>query len=710
MDENLSKIIRSIEPKPDEGFTNAEYIYKDSNILKVWGVNKSFFYLYNLQGEHFIRRGNLIDRLDKFVEISTYSSESKSFVAKKWKETFSIIAYEDGNYFPSYFEFVGEEYNNFRPEKSTNKKWGFFDTKERKIVWEYNFKLEDKEQLFQRFNDCYFSVKNDDSSYRLGLCKLSDRLYVSTINYFNRRFESIVAKKRKLICKWYDEDCFTIFDEDKDKFTEIVTLKGNNLIIYDKYIFIKDVDNKYYKIYNLANGTPVILPTDWSDIRLNLEDGNFSIIINTSDEDDARKTIEDLKSESNRYMVELATLSLSLTAQTEDKVVAEATIEPSATKAQSKEMDKTVTDKVKAIKKPKPAIAKEVTITNNLPKRINYFSVIKAATINKDSCLQVRRSDNKLSSGDQIVWYITDYNTIAVTTFRTGAFHVCYYRKLENKEVINIDGGIYSFIPVYTESITEENLVESIKEAIDACTSNPIRRIVPVDAISRQIDKIMQPKVPWIPAPKPTIVEPSLSEGQQAFKQSAEQKEEADNLAKLISNVNDITNVLKSKGFEQETIDEVLGLLYPRYKQRIFGKEKQERGRYAEFIVDDKTYCLEPNEEWNVSNPFVKKGYLRKKDCILILINKDNFDTDPASNDYQYNLKGQGMYTNFDQDIDGQVNKPIHEKSKKVLLFTKNKNNAICFYDEVEYQSHDMVRENGREIIQFHMKSLIRKR
>ena len=48
------------------------------------------------------------------------------------------------------------------------------------------------------------------------------------------------------------------------------------------------------------------------------------------------------------------------------------------------------------------------------------------------------------------------------------------------------------------------------------------------------------------------------------------------------------------------------------------------------------------------------------------------------------------------------------ENNARLLVFAHNDNDTCKFYDELQYLNYDLVREDGREVIMFKLKSLVR--
>jgi hypothetical protein len=172
--------------------------------------------------------------------------------------------------------------------------------------------------------------------------------------------------------------------------------------------------------------------------------------------------------------------------------------------------------------------------------------------------------------------------------------------------------------------------------------------------------------------------------------------------------IDEIKSLLETQGFTLSKINEVLTILYPVYIPLIVEEQVLQCERYADFTFGNRSYHLGLNEIWNEDNPFYRKGHIRKDNNIFILINKeeDNFSLSQDTS-YQYNLKGQGSDRRFNQDIENQINKAI-SNGTNLLLFEKDSDDHIIFFDKAVYVGHDTISEGDRTVIQFHLKSLLR--
>jgi hypothetical protein len=600
MNANLMEIVKGISPQPDNGFSNAEYVIAGGNILKLWGDSNQYFYLYDLRQQQFIRKANTMNNLDRFQEITTYSDKSKSFVAKFLEKDYVLVVFEDGSN-SSLFKYVGREFNGFRPVQLANDSWGFYNSYRNNVEWkEDNYKLQGKEQPYQRYNNFYFSVR-DKASYRLGRYKITKYYNEQHILYYQYgEFESIIDEGKTLLCKY---------------------LKDNGYIRFNKN-----------------------------------DNGNFTAVP------------EELSSSETPQQP-------TLSAPIEEK-------------------------------------------PNRLPNHIEVCTVVKSANIS-NNCLQNDRKYNAKSSNEHIAWYVIDTNSIVVTQWAHGAHQICYYRDLDKNEKLIMNTTV-PFIETNL-IVNEQNLMEGFKKEIEQYL--PKKSTIQEEA-KDSTDYVDEVKTDH--ASTPTYQKTDEVTGM--------------DVQELISDIQNIKSVLEKQGFSQDKIDETLFNLYPDYKRRIdeikslletqgftlskinevltilypvyipliVEEQVLQCERYADFTFGNRSYHLGLNEIWNEDNPFYRKGHIRKDNNIFILINKeeDNFSLSQDTS-YQYNLKGQGSDRRFNQDIENQINKAI-SNGTNLLLFEKDSDDHIIFFDKAVYVGHDTISEGDRTVIQFHLKSLLR--
>ena len=137
-----------------------------------------------------------------------------------------------------------------------------------------------------------------------------------------------------------------------------------------------------------------------------------------------------------------------------------------------------------------------------------------------------------------------------------------------------------------------------------------------------------------------------------------------------------------------------------------------------EAVIKDKIFkfCLNDTVQYEIFEN--KKVYNFNHDLyyvqmgkdILVFISKSKADELDKEHPHNISLRGNGEDKRFSQvftHINGAI-KSQRENNSRIFVFEHNDDKTCKFYDELQYLGYDMEQEEGREIIMFKMKSLVR--
>lgn len=140
--------------------------------------------------------------------------------------------------------------------------------------------------------------------------------------------------------------------------------------------------------------------------------------------------------------------------------------------------------------------------------------------------------------------------------------------------------------------------------------------------------------------------------------------------------------------------------------------------KIVEAVIKDKIqkFCLNGYVDYEMFDN--KKVYNFKHEIFYVQIGKDIIvfiSKEKAlelDNEHPHiiTLRGNGEDKRFSQvftHINGAI-KSQRENDARIFVFSHNDNDSCKFYDELQYLNYDLVREDGREVIMFKLKSLHR--
>lgn len=140
--------------------------------------------------------------------------------------------------------------------------------------------------------------------------------------------------------------------------------------------------------------------------------------------------------------------------------------------------------------------------------------------------------------------------------------------------------------------------------------------------------------------------------------------------------------------------------------------------KIVEAVIKDKIHKFRLNGNIDYGLFDNKKVYNFKHEIYYVQIGKDilifisKSKAVEIDNDHPHiiTLRGNGEDKRFPQvfsHINGAI-KNQRENNARIFVFVHNDNETCKFYDELQYLDYDLVREEGREIIMFKLKSLYR--
>lgn len=169
----------------------------------------------------------------------------------------------------------------------------------------------------------------------------------------------------------------------------------------------------------------------------------------------------------------------------------------------------------------------------------------------------------------------------------------------------------------------------------------------------------------------------------------------------------------KPAHIEEKPKESVLLILMQQLCER--DKEKQFPATEVEF--DGTKYSLTPHQPWGIAeDPFYKNSFLPKDNGVYVLLN-DNFVNEPLrafvttegafSIIPDYTIEGVGKDGQY--IANGNANGHIILKRKDVLLFYRDKDGNIHFFDRATYWGHSEHGTPTRPILHIYLRSLLRK-
>ena len=637
-------------------------------------------------------------------DVDHYSETTKTFVLHLKendrvcliKERSNNCVVDDGGYMC--FRYVGPESENqdrSRPVQKCDGRWHYINCKGfLKYAWaeKGTYDFNDTEGLGPRFNDDFFSVKN----FGTGLLKLAfyDRGKRRRVQYYpneykeirefgrhyllcklpNNNLRSLYYKRTKQVITSFCEDPRQIEEgylrlksEDSQKWfllrrrdakiiENINWTSDKEIIVSGNYVF-HGLNGCGWRIYSIKDGNEIY--TGWQIIQITTDSrGRIHLRGNYGEQIGVELSIDGIEQAQSHFLESLSSRG---------KVRGRGnTDEPDAPEMHTQE------------NQPAPLGSDAHNRVRNidgefgdLPDRIDFIckmDKVKKANVNHILCS--RRPDG-LSSGNNILF-------IDSTDF---ALYCCRY-EFKSYRILWHKVGVRA----------TQRLVE----------------LVSPNGFSK-IDLIIHPDVDVIEQ-----VERELS------RKSQEKEELIKNnlIEREIERYNIVRAYLTSLKFDEESIQKALDILLP----SAVGAIKPSESNCVEFTYDGQLYRLGTDNRnmcWCVSNPFERRRFIRKSDAVFVLIDRSEFVECHEDLGYDYIMRGEGKDERYDQDIEGQnANSDISRKQKRILLFKQEthkdvRNPLLYLFDEVEYVGHSFIREDGgfgRRVIEFHLKSLFRKR
>ena len=657
---------------PKGNFVRAEFVASESNYIKLWTAETPYFFLYNVARKKFMRNTTIPSVADTFISVDFYSKSSKSFVAKRSDENYCHIIYEDGAVESKTFSYAGEEFNNYRPVRGTGRnsnKWVFYNSLQRKVKWSIDngYEFYNNESLDKEFSNNFFSIQSADRLYmKLGAyCALDDdknwqHYRKQTAKYCRYKFDSIQELRGKyLLCKLWRRDEYLLFNEQlvlreenvERAFIPVASWETQKIITNDKYLFVQQKDGAYYQAFHLKDGTNVITP--WQHINIDTTNG-FRLTVEVDGGTYVTKTMDEFINESSAFRSCMEEESIRL-AQKGFQPISNFLV----TRGEVKAIRPTL---ITAIDR---AILNNEKIPDDLPTHIDYFASVSQPRIthNEFWWLRCNRKTCDFKHGDTICWFITSDNAIAITEFQRNGFKLVYYHLLGSSNQFDKYRSIKRCAHIKLVDITSDNLILGLTRALD-------------ERLHRD-----------------SITDKSRNE-----------------FVLLQTNIQQIEDVLSRQGVNEELIKTVLSTVYPNYQEKI--DEFHRNNSTVEFTYGKGRYKLSLGEKCKV-NLFQKshKRFLSSAGVIIGLVDDNTFAEAPEDCEYDYSLQGDGQDQHFSQHFE-KINKKIRDDEARVLLFKKDENDGLFFFDEVKYFSHEIrpreMFKYGTTYILFHLVSQLR--
>lgn len=694
-------------------------------------INPSSFYLYHIKKGRFLMHENgatctISNHAARFNKIENYSQNTKTFIAHLADSNSKCLIKDVESILVRGFRYIGIEsshnntngYSYSRPvqlhEQTEDGRFKniFFDCEKFDYAWkqEDSYKYEVSTHLGKQFNNGYFSIYNSSTkSYTLAYYK-HDLQKNKYHKFSGIEYEKIIQyHKSYLICRIKNTELFNIYntrnyiENESERLTFVgdyselrdgllmftsldrsnwilfktrykIRLEDNiieninwtidkDLVVIDDFIFHGDND-KEWKIYS-SDGQRQYY-TGWNNIKI-IKNNNKTRIFVDSNEQTGHEVVnisEEVKTAEAHFFKRS---EISEAKHEEQK------IEPNIKEKDDKKDDLTPTVEISIDKKLPKSKSSSSTIMlepeyDKLPSRIDYVTIF-VETKRRNNRIDCSRKKTQLKFGNIILFIDETKQSSYCCEFKYNSFQILWHKnnlkvnqslidtlyKQENKK---------AFHKIDLTDFNENNLYNKVEQKLNTNQKNKI-----------------------------------------------EDKE----LIKFTT----ITNFLKEQKFDGETVDKVMAILMPNFNPTDKAESKAVRFTFNEndyILVKDQQWLVKDQQRNTIGNPFGNKRFLRKKDAIIVWVDGTVFNENPYSNDYDYEMYGEGNDAHEDQFFMNNSNTEIRDGKKRILLFKKEMHKDIndpifLFYDEVECIGYDYIHEDdvdSRKIINFHLKSKFR--
>ena len=695
-----------------EDYYKIELLNNDS-FYYCFYLNPSTFLLYHHGRRLFLNQNGTSCATSRYAarfdEIKDYSNETHTFVARLWNENEELLLLDCDRLSGRRFIFVGRECNDndrSRPVQLLDRSHIFFNCREFKSAWKenYSYPFKDPNVVFgERFDDgSYFTLCKKNGQFHILACynKTKRELHV----FKGIKYDEIEQyHKRYLICKILGKDLFTIYDktlyienevkrvtfagsyfEIKDGLLRFKSLEldhwvlfktrgakiieNNNwttdksIVVLDNYIFHGDNDTGW-KIYSLDDSEEIY--TGWRNIRLTDSANNIKVVVDTNEQSGyVLVNTQDIEIAHSHFIEKLSS-ELPIEKKEVQHIAPTVTVEKEYTNTNEGSLDtppsKYGVDTSEKIEHKATNIEKEIEF-DNLPERIDYVCIFDQIKKCNTDHLMCNRKASNLASNEIILFIDEKEKSSYCCKYIQKGFNILWHKSTLSVDqrlidILNSKENKKAFHRVDLTNFDESNIFSKVGDKLE----------YPNESTNISVDN--------------------------------EEHELYDKTFKFLT----------EHGFEKEIVLEAMGILMPNFTPQ------EEDNSSITFTFGNDSYIVQLDSPWMIDNPFRIRRFLRKSDSVFVWINQKVFKEYPNSDNYDYDMLGEGL--DGDQYFANNSNVDIKEGKKRILLFKKIdieslNDPLLLFFDEVEYVDHDIIHQDdvdGREIIIFHLKSKFRK-
>ena len=687
------------------------------------------FYLYHINilgiGRYLFEKGTCHTKnvATRFSNIEDYSIRTKTFIAHVSDDsTTKCLIKDDENVMVISFRYIGAEcaYTDRRGSfysrpvqfhgRIDDNRFGntYFNCGIFRAEWKNPYKQDVNTVLGTHFDNGYFTFYNKiKRSYTLAFYNFDEhRLHNRFHKYNGIEYDEIEKYKNYLICKIRNNNLFNIYNTNNYE-ENIGTFAGRYDEIEDGLLRFKSSDNSHWvlfktrsakvieninwtiekdievldnvifhgsndtgwKIYSFEDFEEIY--TGWENIRLTKCNNNIKIIVDTNEQ--IGHELFNVKNEiEDAYYQFLKSLSSELPIIPETEEVKE---EPVSVVKEKDSTEKTLIIpptngySETSIKeepretKSKQEVEQEVEF-DYFPEKIDFVCIFDQIRKSNYNHLICTRKTSNLAPNDIILFIDENNKSSYCCKYIRKGFNILWHKsnlKVDQKLIdsLNNKENKKAFHRINLTGFDENNVFSRIVEELE-------KKIVDIENSKENEDQ---------------------------------------------EQYNKIFDFLAEQNFEKDIILKALKVLMPDVIPNFSSHKNVENN--ITFTFDNNNYTVYADSPWSIDNPFRNRRFLRKNDIVFVCIDQKVFKEYPNSDNYDYEMFGEGMDGN--QHFASNSNGDIKDSKKRVLLFKKlfveSLSDAILlFFDEVEYVSHEFIDDKDRKIINFHLKSKFRKK
>ena len=666
------------------GFYKTEKLASESNFYCLWPTPE-YFYLYHTPKEEFALKSNSILTAKRFNKIEDYSEKTGSFIAYRKENDYVHIIFEDGYIESTNFCYVGTEKNGIRAVKTCSERWFFYDTTKRKfldLTGTNGYLLDGSLDTILTSNVFTINMGNNSKrliSYTKGKAPVYSRDYFDLIELVNK--STFIGKlyNRNIFCiiknnniaypigyytslpKYVKEhnlfiaskgESYCIVKDNKD--IQNYQWKSDAFIFQNNYVFNKQENTPYWKIFNINDGHEI--PTNFKNIQI-LDDQGAFLSVESNGIQNQRISIEDIERISQVYirnLLEERTIKEKVTKIEENTIDQSKRTSNNIEKCPTCEEDNKICNEVKPMEK-------NVDSNNiKIPSSLNYYIFAPVVSI----------IDNRLTSGNincemfrgatYIIWLVLDKHRLIVTESRRTKVHNILYTKKDSPLVEKLYKGkhFWKYRQLYPINCVLNQLnVVVLEEELSQLFAKIQHSEIETERIQLSTKPIKKQEQPQEPKEKNlTLVKQAIS-----TKNLEATKFRFDHTSYQIKldEVWDIDDIFQRKRVQYRQAEDIIAILY-------------------DFTTD----CAIKSPDGHV----------------------------------HYHIYGEGKDKRFDQYFGQNSNTllraSIHSENKRILLFKRNAKKKILFQDEVKCIGYYKTLEenNIRSVIYFKLESILRYR